>query len=69
MKKMITSTLLTLAAVPFLMAAPKVAKKTQNTTSAPAATSTAKPKATRKSHVKKAKTNVKAAAPAAAPAK
>ena len=69
MKRIVTSTLLTLAAVPFLMAAPKAAKKTQNTTSAPAATSTSKPKVTRKNHVKKAKTGVKTATPAATPAK
>ena len=53
---MITSTLLTLiAAVPFLrLAAPKAAKLKKNTTSAPAATSTSKPKVTRnKNHVKK----------------
>jgi hypothetical protein len=70
MNKLITSTLLTLAAVPFLMAAPKATKKAQNTTPAPAATSTMKPKTHRKaSHVKKAKTSVKTATPPVAPVK
>ena len=54
MKKLFTSTLLTVAAVPFLMAAPSTAKKAQNTT-APA-------KKVQKKHVKKSKT--KAAKPA-----
>ena len=49
MKKLFTSALLTVAAVPFLMAAPAVAKKAQNT-STPAA-STKKPA---KKHTKKA---------------
>ena len=54
MKKLITSTLLTVAAVPFLMAAPSAAKKAQN--SAPAQTTTsAKPKVHKK-NVKKNKT-------------
>jgi hypothetical protein len=69
MNKLFTATLLTIAAVPFLMAAPKAAAKPQ--TSAPAAnqtdTSTPKPKA--KKHVKKAKSTTTTAAPAAAPSK
>jgi len=52
MNKMISATLMTIVAVPFLMAAP-AAKKVQNgTTPAPAATSTKK---STKKHVKKAK--------------
>ena len=50
MRKLFTSTLLTVAAVPFLMAAPHAAKKAQNTTT-PAAqnqTASAKPKAAKK---------------------
>ena len=53
MKKLFTSTLLTVAAVPFLMAAPHAAKKVQNT-SAPA-TSTTAPSATSKAKAKKIK--------------
>ncbi|MGA8026207.1 MAG: hypothetical protein WB992_03620 [Bryobacteraceae bacterium] len=63
MKKLFTSTLLTVAAVPFLMAAPTAAKKVQN----PAAQSTAAPKAHKK-HVKKnasKSTDSNASAPAA----
>jgi hypothetical protein len=61
MNKLFTSTLLTVAAVPFLMAAP-AAKKAQNTTPAVA---TAKTK-THKSHAKKAaKTSTAKVAPAA----
>ncbi len=69
MKKVFTSTLLTVAAVPFLMAAP-AAKKVQN--QPPAATNSAKTvntkKATKK-HVKKSKANTETAAPSAAPQK
>ena len=54
MKKLLTSALLTVVAVPFLMAAPKATKKVQSTT--PAATATAKPKVARKHHVKKSVT-------------
>jgi hypothetical protein len=62
MNKLFTSTLLTVAAVPFLMAAPAAAKKAQNTTPTAA---TAKTK-THKSHAKKAaKTSTAKAAPAA----
>ncbi len=61
MNKLISSTLLTIVAVPFLMAAP-AAKKAQNgTTPAPA---TATTKKTTKKHVKKAKSTT---APAMAP--
>lgn len=69
MKKLMTSTLLAVAAVPFLMAAPAVAKKAQNTTPAAAPAATAKTK-THKSHVKKSsKTSTSKAAPAATPSK
>ena len=57
MKKLFTSTLLTVAAVPFLMAAPHAAKKVQNSTqntAAPAA-STPAPSATTRAKVKKVK--------------
>lgn len=54
MKKLFTSTLLTVAAVPFLMAAPKAAKKTQNQPAASTQSTTVKPKAQKK-HVRKAK--------------
>ncbi len=60
MNKLISSTLMTIVAVPFLMAAP-AATKVQNSTAAPS-TSTAKK--TAKKHVKKAKSTT---APAAAP--
>jgi hypothetical protein len=50
MKRFFTSTLLTVAAVPFLMATPNAAKKTQNT-AAPATTTTTKK--VQKKHVKK----------------
>jgi hypothetical protein len=68
MKNLLTSTILTLAAVPFLMASPKAPKQAP----APAATaqtqtSVAKPKVQKKTHVKKVK-SVKATKPAAAPA-
>ncbi len=52
MKKVFTSTLLTLAAVPFLMAAPAAAKKTQDT-SAPATQSKSAAKKSQKKHAKK----------------
>jgi hypothetical protein len=65
MNKLITSTLLTVAAVPFLMAAPAVAKKAQNTTPAAAHAATAKSKTVK--HAKKAKTST--AKPAATPSK
>jgi len=55
MKKLFTSTLLTVAAVPFLMAAPHAAKKVQNQ-AAPAAQNTATTAKTKvKKHTKKAK--------------
>jgi hypothetical protein len=57
MNKLISSALMTVVAVPFLMAAP-AAKKAQ-TNPAPAAASTTKK--TAKKHVKKAKTAVKPA--------
>lgn len=60
MKKLFTSTLLTVAAVPFLMAAPNAAKKVQNT-SAPTTSTTSKVK------TKKAKKTKKTAADTAAP--
>ncbi len=56
MKKLFTSTLLTVAAVPFLMAAPATAKKAQNTaqnTTAPASQSKTATKKAQKKHVKK----------------
>jgi hypothetical protein len=68
MKKLITSSLLTLAAVPFLMAAP-AAKKVQNPAAASQTkTETKTAKKTHKSHVKKnAKgTGTDTAAPSAA---
>ena len=52
MNKLFTSTLLTVAAVPFLMAAPAAAKKVQNTT-APAAQTKTTVKKAHKKHVKK----------------
>ena len=52
MRKLLTSSLLTVAAVPFLMAAPSATKKVQNTSTA----STAKPK-THKKHTKKTATD------------
>jgi hypothetical protein len=68
MKKLMTSTLLTLAAVPFLMAAPTVAKKAQNTT--PAATPAATAKSKTAKHTKKSsKTSTAKPAPAATPSK
>jgi len=68
MKKLFTSTVLTVAAVPFLMAAPTAAKKAQN--QAPASTqadsTTAKTKT--KKHVKKAKSTASTTSSTAAPA-
>jgi hypothetical protein len=52
MKRLFTSTLLTLAAVPFLMAAPATAKKAQNTSAAATQNKTAANKSQKK-HVKK----------------
>ena len=67
MRKLFTSTLLTVAAVPFLMAAPHAAKKAQNQAT-PAATqntaSTVKPKV--KKHVKKVKKSANGTSTAAA---
>ena len=68
MKKVITSSLLTLAAVPFLMAAP-AAKKVQNSAAASQTkTDTKAVKKTHKSHVKKNNkpTGTETAAPSAA---
>ncbi len=60
MKRFFTSTLLTVAAVPFLMAAPTAAKKVQNTT-APATQNKAAVKKAHKKNVKKSQTNSKPA--------
>ncbi len=60
MKRLFTSTLLTVAAVPFLMAAPNAAKKAQNT-AAPATQNKAAVKKTHKKNVKKSQTNSKPA--------
>ncbi len=70
MKKLFTSTILTLAAVPFLMAAPAAAKKTQNQPAASSQTKVAVTKKAHKKHVAK-KSPVKATAetPAAAATK
>jgi hypothetical protein len=68
MKKVFTSTLLTVAAVPFLMAAP-AAKKVQNQPAAADSTKTVTTKKVTKKHVKKAKPNTETAAPSAAPQK
>jgi hypothetical protein len=65
MRKLFTSTLLTIAAVPFLMAAPS-AKKVQNQ---PPAAKTVNTKKAAKKHVKKSKPNTETAAPSAAPQK
>ncbi len=67
MKKLLTSALLSVTAVPFLMAAPAVAKKAQNTTPAAAPAATAKSKTAK--HAKKAKTSTAKPAPAATPSK
>ena len=53
MKNLLTSSLLTLAAVPFLMAAPNAAKKAQNTATPASQTQAATVKKTHKKHVKK----------------
>lgn len=59
MKRLFTSTLLTVAAVPFLMAAPNAAKKAQNT-AAPATQNKAAVKKThKKTNVKKSQTGSK----------
>ncbi len=59
MNKFFTSALLTVVAVPFLMAAPSAAKKVQNTTTGDtASTQTAGAKKVKK-HVKKAKNSTK----------
>jgi hypothetical protein len=63
MNKFMTATLLTVVAVPFLMAAPAATKKAQNT--ATPATTTATTKKVAKKHVKKAKTTAAPVAPAA----
>jgi hypothetical protein len=56
MKKLFTSSLLTAVAVPFLMAAPHAAKKSQDQASAPATkTETAAPKTKAKKQSKKVK--------------
>lgn len=58
MNKLFTSTLLTVAAVPFLMAAPHAAKKAQNTTAPTVQTQTTVKKAHKK-QVKKTKASSK----------
>ena len=55
MKKLFTSTLLTVVAVPFLRAAPSAAKKAQNQAPASTDTQTMAPKTKAKKHVKKTK--------------
>lgn len=60
MKRLLTTTLLTVAAVPFLMAAPNAAKKAQNTAT-PAAQTKASVKKAHKKHVKKTASNSKPA--------
>ncbi len=67
MKKLFTSTLLTVVAVPFLSAAPHAAKKAQNTTTSSTMQSTESTAKKGKKHVKKAKT-VKSETSTAAPA-
>jgi hypothetical protein len=70
MKKLFTSTLLTVVAVPFLSAAPHAAKKVQNatTSSTTQTTDTAKKGKKQVKHVKKtAKSQTSTAAPAANP--
>jgi hypothetical protein len=68
MKKLFTSTLLTVAAVPFLMAAPSTAKKVQNT-AAPASQNKTANKKAQKKHVKKSQNSKPAQTPAASPQK
>jgi len=71
MKKLLTSTLLTVVAVPFLSAAPNAGKKAQNTTNSSTMQSTESTAKKGNKHVKKSKKTVKSetstAAPAAAP--
>ncbi|MBV8708097.1 MAG: hypothetical protein JO182_22500 [Acidobacteriaceae bacterium] len=70
MKKLLTSTLLTVVAVPFLSAAPHAGKKAQNTTanSTMQSTDTVKKGKKHVKHVKKAvKSETSTTAPAAAP--
>ncbi len=62
MKNVLKTTLLTLAAVPFLMAAPHATKKAQNTATPASQTKTA----TKKVHKKAAKKSTAPAAPTAA---
>lgn len=66
MKKLFTSTLLTVAAVPFLMAAPSVAKKAQNSAGTQN-TTTQSTKNVKKHHKKGSKTANDTAAPSSAP--
>jgi hypothetical protein len=68
MKKLLTSTLLTVVAVPFLSAAPHAAKKAQNTTTSSTMQSTESTAKKGKKHVKKAKKTVKSETSTAAPA-
>jgi hypothetical protein len=68
MKKLFTSTLLTVAAVPFLMAAPSTAKKVQNT-AAPASQNKTASKKVQKKHTKKSQNSKPAQTPAASPQK
>ena len=62
MKNLVKTTLLTITAVPFLMAAPHAAKKTQDTAAPASQTKTA----TKKVHKKAAKKTTAPVAPAAA---
>ena len=74
MKKLFTSTLLAVVAVPFLIAAPSAAKKVQNQPASTAPTSTANDTKAKK-HTKKSKksdtatTNSGTAAPSSTPQK
>ena len=68
MKKLLTSTLLTVVAVPFLSAAPHAGKKAQNTTTSSTMQSTENTAKKGKKHVKKAKKTVKSETSTAAPA-
>ena len=65
MKKLFTSTLLTITAVPFLMAAPTAAKKVQNQAPAASTSQTTTAKAKTKKVKKAKKTATDTAAPAA----
>ena len=69
MKQLFTSTLLTLAAVPFLMAAPHAAKKVQNTSASATTQNKTAVKKAHKKHVKKSQTNSKPVADAATSSK